>query len=774
MTASAVAAASPGSAPAGRLPAATPALERGVELLGKLADSGYREAPTLVRRSDGQMVKLTPLLYELLCAMDGRRSCEELATELGSRIDKYVTEEDVRYLIERKLMPLGLVGGADGAAPELAKANPLLALRPRFVITRPGLTRSLTQPFVWLFKPPIVGVLLLVFTAVSAWLIGDKGLSAPLHQLFYEPGLVLAVWALVVLSAAFHEIGHASACRYSGATPGVMGGGLYLIWPAFYTEVSDAYRLDRRGRLRVDLGGLYFTAIFAVATAGIWLATGIDALLLVVAVQLIQMVKQLAPFIRADGYHIVADLVGVPDLFAHIKPTLAGLLPTRWRGGQHQALRPWARAVVTAWVLITVPLLLGMLALIVMSFPRLVATGWDSMGQHWAETTAIWNRDDVTGAAVSLVTTALIALPVLSVVYLLWRLGKRVGVAVWRRTAGRPRLRGLSLLGAAVVAGLIASAWWPGEHYRPISSREGGALPTVLHPPVGNASIEGVQVGHRRPARRQAASPAARQRAGGALAGVQRLPVSLALREQIARRPGPAPAVGVSPDGGAPGPTSDPATGHPAKGASAAAPSTGPRAEAPSAWPFPFDPPLPTKPGDNRAMAVNTTDGSTRWDFEPSFVVVEGGEAARHTNDAHAYASCTDCVTGATAFQVVLIVGQSDEIRPVNAAAAANYHCVRCNTFAFAYQIVASVTEVTPAVQEALDDARRRLSELEEKADSLTGSQIHTALEEIERGVLEALDEVIAIDWDSDASAPPSESGDQVAPTSGASDPPPP
>ena len=47
--------------------------------------------------------------------------------------------------------------------------------------------------------------------------------------------------------------------------PGVMGAGLYLVWPAFYTDVTDSYRLGRGGRLRTDLGGLYFNAIVAVA-----------------------------------------------------------------------------------------------------------------------------------------------------------------------------------------------------------------------------------------------------------------------------------------------------------------------------------------------------------------------------------------------------------------------------------------------------------------------------------------------------------------------------
>ena len=169
---------------------------------------------------------------------------------------------------------------------------------------------------------------------------------------------VLLILAVTVLSAGFHEFGHAAAARRGGATPGAMGTGLYLIWPAFFTDVTDSYRLGRAGRIRTDLGGLYFNAIVAVAIMGIWWATGFDALLLVVVTQVLQMVRQLLPLVRFDGYHILADATGVPDLFQRIKPTLLGLLPWRRNDPEAQVLKPWARAVVTAWVLITVPLLL--------------------------------------------------------------------------------------------------------------------------------------------------------------------------------------------------------------------------------------------------------------------------------------------------------------------------------------------------------------------------------------------------------------------------------
>jgi putative peptide zinc metalloprotease protein len=91
-------------------------------------------------------------------------------------------------------------------------------------------------------------------------------------EAFTSPEPLLRVLALSFASAAFHEIGHAAACRYGGGRPGGMGAGIYTVWPAPYTDITDAYRLPRRARLRTDLGGLYFNAVVAVVTLAVWLA----------------------------------------------------------------------------------------------------------------------------------------------------------------------------------------------------------------------------------------------------------------------------------------------------------------------------------------------------------------------------------------------------------------------------------------------------------------------------------------------------------------------
>ncbi len=215
------------------------------------------------------------------------------------------------------------------------------------------------------------------FLAVSWWVFFHKGLASATYQAFDKPGLLLLVVAVTILSAGFHEFGHAAAARRGGATPGVMGAGIYLVWPAFYTDVTDSYRLGRGGRVRTDLGGLYFNAIVAVGIAGVWWLTGYDALLLVVATQILQMVRQLTPLVRFDGYHVLADLTGVPDLFHRIKPTLLGALPVALEAPRDaQILKPWARAVVTLWVLVVVPMLAFSMFTMIITLPRLLGTAW--------------------------------------------------------------------------------------------------------------------------------------------------------------------------------------------------------------------------------------------------------------------------------------------------------------------------------------------------------------------------------------------------------------
>ena len=83
-----------------------------LQLIGEMPGSGYRVAPALVRRGDGQTLQLTPLLYAVLEATDGTRTCEQIAHAVSERIGKPVSAANVRTLVdelERQYNSFGLV-----------------------------------------------------------------------------------------------------------------------------------------------------------------------------------------------------------------------------------------------------------------------------------------------------------------------------------------------------------------------------------------------------------------------------------------------------------------------------------------------------------------------------------------------------------------------------------------------------------------------------------------------------------------------------------------
>jgi putative peptide zinc metalloprotease protein len=414
-----------------------PRLLEGTEILGPVAGSGLREPPWLVRRPDGEMVQLSRLLCVIARHLDGR-PLPAVATSAGEELNLRIAPEQIRHAADARLHPLGLVVRSDGTMPQLTRKDPVLALRHRVGIVPERAVVATATVLRPLFFPPVVFAALMSLVAFDAWLVTSHGLDGALRETINRPALGLALLGLVVASLAFHEFGHAAACLYGGARPGRIGIGLYLIWPVFYTDVTDSYRLGRAGRLRTDLGGMYFNALVALGAAGLFLATGYEPLLLAVVAQQTLLLDQLVPWVRLDGYHVVSDLIGVPELFARIRPILLGLVPGRGPDPRVAELRPWARAAVTAWVLSTVVVLSAVLAVIVTHAPRYLRRAWDSLLAQAAATSHGGVLDVLTGA-VGFVTLLLpLAGMLLTYLLLCRRLGATVALRLARRSAMRP------------------------------------------------------------------------------------------------------------------------------------------------------------------------------------------------------------------------------------------------------------------------------------------------------------------------------------------------
>ena len=462
-------------------PSATPApvpprLAEGVELIGEAAGSGYKKPPSLARRGDGQMIQLTPLLYLVAQAADGTRDEGAMAEVVTEQFDKAVSADNIRTLVNDKLRPLGILAAADGSSPVIDKPDPLLALRFRRAIIPERVSKQVASLFKPLFFPPVVLAALAGLVVFDTWLFLHHGVAQAFRQSIEHPALMVPILALVVLSAGWHEFGHAAGCAYGGACPGAMGAGIYLAYPAFYTDVTDSYRLDRRGRLRTDLAGVYFNGLFILATAGLYALTHWEALLLVIVVQHIEAAHQLLPFLRLDGYYIVADLTGVPDLFSRIKPILASSLPWKKTDPKVKELKLWARLVVTVWVVLVVPLLLFQLVMLLLHAPRIFATAAHSLSDQASSISKAIGDTNVLGAASGILQTLILVLPLVGIVLTFARLGGRVGRGLWRSTEGKPVGRAVAGLAFVALLGGLVYTWLPNGDYEPIRQGERGTL----------------------------------------------------------------------------------------------------------------------------------------------------------------------------------------------------------------------------------------------------------------------------------------------------------
>jgi putative peptide zinc metalloprotease protein len=397
-----------------------PRLAEGVELIGEYQGSGFQEPRYILRRADGQVIQLPRLLYLLASSLDGRRDLQQVAALLGADFGRMVSAQQVSYLIENRLRPVGITAAdpgavvAGGVAPMKMTSDPLLALKFRVGVVPERAVWHIAGVFGPMFWPSVILAGLAAFVALDVAIIVQGGLGQIVPgalALVYQPALTLLVLTMVLVSAAFHECGHVTACRYGGARPGKMGFGLYLVWPALYSTVTDSYRLSRAGRLRTDLGGVYFNAVFIAGMSLGYLATGSPWLLAAIVLLHFETVMQFLPVIRMDGYYILSDLIGVPDLFSRLGPVLISMIPGRATHPRVLELKPWVRQTITVWVVIAVPVLLFWVIGFVIVVPQVLPVVWERLMELGAATGAAAAIGSVVETTLGVIQIAMLMLP---------------------------------------------------------------------------------------------------------------------------------------------------------------------------------------------------------------------------------------------------------------------------------------------------------------------------------------------------------------------------
>lgn len=399
----------------------TPALE----LMGEAQNSGLRNATYLIKRGDGQIVQVSRLLDLVIREIEPERTAVELAVAISERYGRELSPTGLEHLVTNNLQPLGLIETADSneVAPTPRPA-PILSLTLRGTLLPPGAVQLLAAALRPLYWPVVVWSAVIALAVLDWWVFTRTDSALAISQVLTAPSLLLVLFAVTTASSVIHELGHATATRYGGARPGRIGFGIYIVSLAFFTDVTDSYRLPRGGRIRTDLGGLYFDLLTVLGMGAAYLATGHPFFLVVVVLMQLDMVPQLLPAVRFDGYYVLSDLAGVPDLFARVKPVLRSLIPGTPTDPRVLELRPAARRIVVGWVCVVVPLLTFGLGWLLWNLPFILSQTITAIKSQAHQGARAWASGSFSALSLSVISLVLVALPVVGIGVIFWRLGR--------------------------------------------------------------------------------------------------------------------------------------------------------------------------------------------------------------------------------------------------------------------------------------------------------------------------------------------------------------
>ncbi|GGE97079.1 peptidase M50 [Sphingomonas prati] len=167
-------------------------------------------------------------------------------------------------------------------------------------------------------------VALLVFLAagVLGLLLVSRQWDAFIGSFLYFFSLegAIAYGFSLILVKLVHELGHAYTATHFGCRVPTMGVSFLVMMPVLYTDTTSAWRLrSRRERLLIDCAGVTAELMLATVAVLAWLALP-DGILRSVAFivgttsWIMTLVVNLNPFMRFDGYYLLSDMLGVPNL----------------------------------------------------------------------------------------------------------------------------------------------------------------------------------------------------------------------------------------------------------------------------------------------------------------------------------------------------------------------------------------------------------------------------------------------------------------------------
>jgi putative peptide zinc metalloprotease protein len=245
-------------------------------------------------------IKLSVFAYELIHQHSLGKSFEEIAEIVREKTGKNLSPSEVETAYQKVLANISEI--EDNQKNKLSGFLLRLPLIPKVVVNKIASYLAIA------YYKPVAFFLLAFIVAATA--------IAPRNDLWFSFTETDLIWGyfFFFISLLFHELGHASACVRYGAKPSNIGLTIYLMFPAFYSDVTDAWRLKRWQRVIVDFGGVFFELIVGAIYVVCYTFTQWAGLKIAILAIASSCILYLNPVFKFDGYWALSDALGVTNL----------------------------------------------------------------------------------------------------------------------------------------------------------------------------------------------------------------------------------------------------------------------------------------------------------------------------------------------------------------------------------------------------------------------------------------------------------------------------
>lgn len=294
----------------------------------------------VLQRSKGTFFRFQPSQWQLAQLFDGVRSYEEIAqafnqscngTLTAREVEEFATSLDETDFWFKTAQEKNLAYSARLMAERGRRA------RRRAKIDLAHLSFSAWDPdryLTWLdgwaggliYSRWCVLAAVLLFSLEAVVFVvkwKDFGADIPLYYNFTQKTFLdfVEFWVLLFVLGFIHESAHGLTCKHYGGEVHRMGLMFLYLAPAFFVDVTETWvSATRLQRLATIIAGIWIEMVLCGLAMLIWMNTQAGAwehdlaYKVILITGLAVIVLNLNPLLKLDGYYLLTEILGIPDL----------------------------------------------------------------------------------------------------------------------------------------------------------------------------------------------------------------------------------------------------------------------------------------------------------------------------------------------------------------------------------------------------------------------------------------------------------------------------